>query len=129
MMVVEIARIAGAIIVVYLLLNLVADTLSATLGLPALGWEFYLIVVASLGGLASLAWGLYLRKRNKCPRCHKPWAKENMRKERRDVFYRDVLLDGLPPVPHVRYRVHHRCRYCGYRWVSTQAKRIWHPFV
>ncbi len=129
MMLMEIARIGGAITAIYLLLNLVADTLSSILGLPALGWEFYLVVTASLGGLASLSWGLYLREQNKCPRCRKPWAKENMSKERKDVFYRDVLLDGLPPVPHVRYRVHHRCKYCGHRWMSTQAKRLWYPSV
>lgn len=129
MMLIEIPRIGGAIIVIYLLLNLVAETLSPILGLPAPGWGFYLAVMVTLGGLASLGWGVYLREQNRCPRCRKLWAKENMSKERKNVFYRDVLLDGLPPVPHVRYRVHHRCKYCGYRWVSTQAKRLWHPFV
>jgi hypothetical protein len=122
MVLARMARIGGVILAVYLLLSPIIDT-------TGLGWETYLVVIAFLGGLASLGWGLYLRKRSRCPRCRKPWAGKILRKEGRDVFYRDVLFDGLPPVPHVRYRVHHQCKHCGHRWISTQAEKPWNLFV
>jgi hypothetical protein len=125
------ARIGVLIMAVYLLIHLIADVIVdviADVVGPDLDWEGYFIAFALLGSLASFGWGLYLRERSKCPRCRRPWGREDLRKDRVDVFYRDVFLDGLPPVPHERYRVHHRCKYCGHRWISTQVKP-WKRFV
>jgi hypothetical protein len=118
-------RIGGMLIVAILVINILADTIARIPGATSIGWRGYLIAVPLFGGAVSLGVGLYLRKRSKCPRCGKPWAKEVLRKEKRDAFYKDIPFDGLPPVVHVQYRVHQRCKYCGHRWISTQAERPW----
>jgi len=66
-----------------------------------------------------------LRRRTTCPRCHKPWAKEELRREVVGTFRKDIPLDGLPAVPHVKYRLFHRCRECGYQWYSSETRRLW----
>ncbi|MBN1977416.1 MAG: DnaJ domain-containing protein [Anaerolineae bacterium] len=125
----ELTRLASILVVIFLAISFVIDMLPLVAGALSIGGQVFCIALPIIGGLLSLGLGLCLRKRSTCPKCRKPWAREILRKEKGDVFYRDVPFDGLPPIPHVRYRVQNQCKYCGHRWISTQAEKLWRSFV
>lgn len=124
-----IARVGIILIIATLIINNIIDVIDPSIKSVSIRWESCVIILLFVAGVGSLGWGLRLRRHSKCPRCRKPWAREVLRKEKRGAFYRDTLLDGLPPIFHVRYRVYHRCKYCGHRWTSTQAEKWWNRFV
>ena len=101
----------------------------AALGLEGPGWLFGFLVIGAVGGLATIGWGLYLRRQTRCPRCQKAWGRETLRKEQMGVFYKDAPLDGLPPIPNTRYRLHNKCRHCGHQWIATKVEQAWRSLL
>jgi hypothetical protein len=100
-----IARVGIILIIATLIINSIIDVIDPSIKSVSIRWESCVIILLFVAGVGSLGWGLRLRRRSKCPGCRKPWAREVLRKEKRGVFYRDILLDGLPPIFHVRYRM------------------------
>lgn len=123
-----IVRIMRAIFVIpfaCIVFDIVVGGIVSGLGLSIPPWFLGLLIIAVVGGLATIGCGLYLRRQTRCPRCQKAWGREIVRKEKMEVFYRDAPLDGLPPLPYTRYRLHSRCRHCGHQWISTKAESAW----
>lgn len=116
------ALIGLVLILTTLILNVLIDVINPSIKTVSLGWESYVIIAFFVVGMGALGWGSYLRRRSKCPRCGKPWAKEILGKEKSDTLcYREVLLDGPPSVAYVQYMVHQRCKYCGHKWTSPKG--------
>jgi hypothetical protein len=88
--------------------------------IKSVGWVPCVITVFFVAGVGALGWGLYLRRRNKCPSCGKPWANEILSEGEKETLYKEILLDGLPFVAYTRYRVRQHCKYCGHTWTSPR---------
>jgi hypothetical protein len=117
----KLIRLGAFLIVAILGISAIIDAMLVFVGTALGSWVTCLIAIPLLGSIVSLGIGLYLRERSKCPRCGKLWARQVLSKEKRDPLYKEVLLKGPPSVAYVRFRVHHRCKYCAYRWTSSQA--------
>ena len=121
LIVTTVALIGSILMLATLILNALIDAIDPNIKTVSIGWESYIIIAFFVTGMGALGWGLYLRKRSKCPRCGKPWAREILSKERDTPYYREMLLDGPPSVAYVQYMVHYRCKYCGHKWTSPQT--------
>jgi hypothetical protein len=121
LIVTTIALIGSILMLATLILNALIDAIDPSIKTVSIGWEAYVIIVFLVVGMGTLGSGLYLRRRSKCPRCGKPWAREILSKEKGTLHYREVLLDGPPSVAYVQYMVHYRCKYCEHKWTSPQA--------
>lgn len=123
----DIPVIGGITLVVFtlmlasLIIDIFGGDIVAGIKSVSIGWVPCIITVFFVAGVGALGWGLYLRRRSRCPRCGKPWAKEILSEERRDTVYKEVLLDSLPFVAYVQYRVYQRCKYCEHEWTSSKA--------
>jgi hypothetical protein len=94
---------------------------------------FIAIVITFVVGF-SVAIGreLHLRKEeSQCPECHKFWAREDLGQELMGIFQKSTLLMRGKIVnwrwvvlPHVKYKLYHRCIYCGHEWTSTETRRL-----
>ena len=116
------ALIGLVLILITLILNALIEAIDPSIKTVSLGWESYVVILFIVIGMGTLAWGLYLRKWSKCPRCGKPWAKVVLNKKKRDTpYYREVLLDGPPSVAYAQYMVHQHCKYCGHKWTSPKG--------
>jgi cation transport ATPase len=104
-----------------LILNVLIEAIDPSIKTVPIGWESYIIIAFFAVGMGALGWGLYLRRRSKCPRCGKTWAREILSKEKDALYYREVLLDGPPSVAYVQYMVRQRCKYCEHKWTSPQS--------
>ena len=93
-------------------------------GPTVIEWALCIVVAVFIVGLMSVGRMLRLRMATRCPKCLKPWAREELRKETGSVHYKDTLSGGLTPVTHIRHKVRHRCRFCGHEWTSTAMERI-----
>ena len=83
-----------------------------------------LVAVGFLVSVMVVGWALRLRVATRGPKCLKPWAREDTRREAAEIFYKDVLSGGLTPVTHMRHKLHHRCRYCGHEWTSIKVEKL-----
>jgi hypothetical protein len=124
-LIVRIVRVIFIIPFACIVLDIIIGGIVSGLGLSSPPWFLGLLIFGAIGGFATVGWGLYLRRQTKCPRCHKAWGRETIRKENRGVFFKDAPLDGLPAIPYTRYRLHNRCRHCGHQWISTKSEHAW----
>ena len=124
-----VTRFVPVIVAACLLVDLAVGGLALVAGVSEAGWSLRLLIAAAVCGIAAIGWGLYLRRATKCPACQKAWGREIERKEKVALFNQDIPLDGLPPIPHVEYRLHNRCRHCGHQWISTRTEKLWKLFV
>jgi hypothetical protein len=115
------AMIGLILILATLIINIFIEVIDPSIKSASIGWEPCVIAVFFAAGVGALGWGLYLRRRNKCPRCGKPWAREILSEGEKETLYKEILLDSLPFVAYIRYRVHQRCKYCGHKWTLPKA--------
>jgi DnaJ-domain-containing protein 1 len=125
----RLTRVVPVIVAACVLVDLATGGLALVARLSGAEWSLRLLIAAAVCGIVAIGWGLYLRRATKCPACHKAWVREIVLKEKVALFDQDIPLDGLPPIPHVKYRLHNRCRRCGHQWISTQAEKLWKLFV
>jgi hypothetical protein len=114
------AMVGLILILATLIINIFIDVINPSIKPVSVGWEPCVITVFFVAGVGALGWGLYLRRRNKCPRCGKPWANETLSEGRKETLYKEILLDGLPSLAYVQYKVHQRCKYCKHKWTSPR---------
>lgn len=114
------SRVGLILILATLTINIFIEVIDPSIKSVSIGWVPCVITVFFVAGVGALGWGLYLRRRNKCPRCGKPWANEILSERKKETLYKEILLDGLPFVAYMQYRVHQRCKYCGHKWTSSR---------
>lgn len=103
-----------------------------TSGAISMGWAsiLVLVVMALAGGLGAIGWGLYASEQTKCPRCHRAQGVEELRRDTVGIFKKSAYSPfgsrnrQFFVVPHVKYRLHYRCRQCGHRWLATVTRKL-----
>jgi hypothetical protein len=93
----------------------------------------FVVMAVTFGGL--VLFGIVrafhqMRERGKCPSCHKPWARRNIREELAGIFkksYFEIRGRGRwrwKIAPHGKYKLYHKCTYCGYEWTSIETRML-----
>ena len=114
------ALVGFVLVLANLIVNIFVGDIGSIIKSASIGWVPCVITVFFVAGVGTLGWGLYLRRRNKCPSCGKPWANEIFGEGKKETLYKEILLEGLPFVAYMQYRVHQRCKYCGHTWTSSR---------
>jgi hypothetical protein len=97
---------------------------------PALGWyiEHSPLIELGLMAITAVSFRWYdAREKTVCPQCRKIGARKDVGESMIGVFRRPARTFGSKDehrVPHAKYKLSHVCRYCGYEWSSTEARRV-----
>jgi hypothetical protein len=83
----------------------------------------------------TLAWQYYraVSAAHQCPQCSRPWAREDVDRELIGIFKESTpslmaasgkdWIGGKITV-RGKYKVYHRCKYCGHEWTSTKVGKV-----
>jgi hypothetical protein len=91
-----------------------------------------IVITLVVGHSVIIGRELHSRKEeSQCPECHKYWAREDLDRELMGIFQKSTLLMRgnianwrWVVLPHEKYRLYHRCMYCGHEWTSTETRRL-----
>jgi hypothetical protein len=62
---------------------------------------------------------------SQCPHCRKFGVKETLREDLVGIFEKGVQFGrDYRVIPHEKYELYHRCKSCGYEWMTTRIQRL-----
>ena len=86
------------------------------------------IPLLTIGGVLLLTFLPDELKARRCPQCGRGWARENTGANFLGTFWKSEAQEEMtlerPPIRRFeKYKIIHRCKYCGHTWYSNRLKR------